>query len=145
MREGEGEGCVRLDLRCLVVSNVRIERCDEHQARLHELIDALAVGDDADDARAREALRRVGEEARRGEEVGDHDWLEDVELKVALRASEGDGRVIAHNLRARTTARATREGAIGRVRAFGSRGRCAREVWWWRALLWRVTPGHRPS
>ena len=98
MREGEGEGWERLDLRCLVVSNVRVERCDEHQARLHELIDALAVGDDADDARAREALRRVGEEARRGEEVGDHHGLEDVELKVALRASEGDGRVIAHDL-----------------------------------------------
>ena len=94
-------------LRGLVVPDVRVERRDEHERRLHQLPDPGAVRLDAGDARLGEASARVGEQARRGEQVGDHERLEDVELEVALCASHGDGDVVAHHLQRERAVSAT--------------------------------------
>jgi hypothetical protein len=45
-----------------------------------------------------EALAGVAQEPHRMQEVGDHDWLEDVELELARRAADGDGHVVTHHL-----------------------------------------------
>ena len=63
--------------------------------------DALAIGLEALDANSRKRVARVGEEARRMEDVRGHDRLEDVQLEVALRAREPDRRVVAEHLRRR--------------------------------------------
>ena len=68
----------------VLVANVWIERCDEHERAVQVLVHLLAVRLDADGAAVVERLEGVGEQARRLQEVVDDDGHEDVELEIAL-------------------------------------------------------------
>ena len=94
--------CCLLAANCayLVVTNVRIQRRHKHQTIAHQAFNPLRVRNDADDAVVSEGSARVANQSYRREQVADHHRLEDVELKVAVRASESDGAVISDNLRA---------------------------------------------
>ena len=86
------------DLGRVVVTDFGGQGGDEHEGVLEVVIDLLAVGFDAADAVFDEAVARVGEEFDGVQIVEDDDWLEDVQLEIALRTGEADGRVIAHDL-----------------------------------------------
>lgn len=66
---------------------------------VEERVDAVLVGDDADDTVVGEGVGTVSEETDGAEEVGNEDGLEDVELELAVRAGDRDGGVVAHDLR----------------------------------------------
>lgn len=72
------------------------------QAHMHSAKASSGAGArlDADDAVGGEALGGVCEEASALQQARDHLRLEHVELKVAVRAADGDGDVVAHDLRA---------------------------------------------
>eukprot|EP01136_Pigoraptor_vietnamica_P003255 Opistho-1_new@32269 len=77
-----------------IVANLGVECGDEHERLVHNGVEALAVGLDADNAVLRERARRIAEEANGTEDVVDDDGLEDVKLKVAVETAHGDGRVV---------------------------------------------------
>lgn len=81
-----------------VVAEPAVEDGREHEALVEELADALLVGLDPDDAMLPERLRAVGQEPDRLEQVLDQDGLEHVELELAVRPGDGDGRVVADDL-----------------------------------------------
>jgi hypothetical protein len=99
------------DLGGLVVADLGVERGHQHERLVEVLAGALGVGLDADDAVVDEAVGGVAEEARRLQQVVDHDRLEHVELEVAVGPGDGDGGVVADHLGAHH-----REGlGLGRV------------------------------
>ena len=68
-----------------IITNVRVESGDEHEGRLHQLVDSARVSSDAGHAVVREASRRVGEKPRGREQCRNHDGLEHVELEVTCK------------------------------------------------------------
>jgi hypothetical protein len=82
----------------LVVADFLVQRRDEHERVVEEMVDAFAVRLDADDAMLHERTASVAQQPDRVQVIEDHYRLEDVELEVALRAGEADGRVVAHHL-----------------------------------------------
>ena len=106
--EAEGDACLleadvlveRLvrGLRGVLVTDVRVQRRDEHERAMEILVHLLAVRRDSCDAAVVERLDRVGEEACGLEEVIDHDRHEDVQLEIALRGGKADCGIVAHDL-----------------------------------------------
>jgi hypothetical protein len=88
------------DLAGHVVANDRVKASNQHERLVHQSADAALVGLETFDQVGAEAGHAVREQAGRVQEVGDHDGLEDVELEIALGAGEGDGGVVAEDLRA---------------------------------------------
>src|SRR6185295_10327553 len=88
------------DLGCVVVADMGIKRGDQHQAFLHQLVDAGGIRLEARDAMVREAFDSFGQKRGRVNKVMDDQRLEDVELEIAARSADVDGYVIAQNLRA---------------------------------------------
>ena len=86
------------ELRCIVIADMLIESGDQHKRIVQIFADLFAVEFDAADAVIDEAVAGIVDEADAVEEVVDHHGLEDVQLKIALRAGETDSRVVAHNL-----------------------------------------------
>jgi hypothetical protein len=69
--EGSALGVSLLgDFRRVVVANVRIERSNQHQALLHQLVDAGGVRLDADDAMVSEGLDSLGQKLARVKKHG---------------------------------------------------------------------------
>src|SRR5205085_7132222 len=83
------------DLGGVVVADVRVQSGDEHERLAQVFVNLRAVEFDAGDAVINEAVTGVFQEADRMEQVVDQHRLEDVQLEVALRAGETDGRVVA--------------------------------------------------
>ena len=81
-----------------VVADFGGEGGDEHQGIVDVVLDLRGVDFDALDAVGYEAVHGVGEEFDAMEIVEDDDGLENVELKIALRAGKADGGVVAHDL-----------------------------------------------
>ena len=106
--EAEGDACLleadvlveRLvrGLRRVLVTDVRVQRRDEHERAMEVLVHLLAVCRDPCDAAVVERLEGVREEARGLEEVKDHDGHEDVQLEIALRGGKANGGIVAHDL-----------------------------------------------
>jgi hypothetical protein len=86
------------DLRRVVITNPRVQRRHQHQAMLHVILDALPVRFKAFHAMHGERPTGVGQQTHGIEEVEDHDRFEDIQLEVALRASEANGGGVAHHL-----------------------------------------------
>ena len=82
-----------------LVADVRVERRADRRRRLRVLLAARDVGLDAVDALVGEHARDVGQQAQRLEQVAGHHRHVDVELEVALRATERDRGVVAEHLR----------------------------------------------
>uniref|UniRef100_A0A6B0VA16 Uncharacterized protein n=1 Tax=Ixodes ricinus TaxID=34613 RepID=A0A6B0VA16_IXORI len=82
----------------LVVADVRVQRRHQHERLVEQLGDAFPVGHDADDAVVGEGDAGVREEAYRAQDVGHHEGLEDVELKVAVAAAHCHRHMVAHHL-----------------------------------------------
>ena len=85
------------DLRRLVVTDVRIERGDQHERLAQQLVDARAVGLDSDRTVVVEAARCVGEKARGLQETVDEERLEDVQLEVPRSTADVDGHVVSEH------------------------------------------------
>lgn len=81
-----------------VVSDVRVQRCDEHEGVFYIAFDDRQVRLDADGAVVVEGMASLGKEADGVQEIVDDDGLEDIQLEVALRGSDADGGVVAHDL-----------------------------------------------
>ena len=75
-----------------------IECRNKHKGIVHDIVDGLSVGLDAAYAVEVEAVAGVTEESDGVKNVSDDEWLEYIEFKVAVRATNGDGHVVAHNL-----------------------------------------------
>ena len=88
------------DLRRHVVADVVVQRGHEHQRVLEVVADGGEVWLHAVDTLRPEGAAGVREQARAVQEVVDHHRLVHVELEVALAATDGDGRVVAHDLTA---------------------------------------------
>ena len=86
------------DLGGVVVADVRIERGDQHQAFLHQFVDARGVGLEAGDAMLREALDPLGQKLGRVNEVVDDQRLEDVELEVAAGSADVHRHIVTQHL-----------------------------------------------
>src|SRR5947209_909593 len=82
----------------VVVADVRIERCDEHERVLQVLVNLLAVKLYASDAVVNKAVTSILDEAYGMEQVVNHHGVEDVQFKVSLRACETNCRVVSHHL-----------------------------------------------
>lgn len=67
---------------------------------VEEGVNAVLVGLEALDEVGVEAVHAVGEDAHAVEQVGDHDGLEDVQLELAVHATNGGSDVVTHNLSA---------------------------------------------
>lgn len=81
-----------------VVASDGIQARNEHQTLVHDLVNLLLVRLDADNAVLAERVGSVSEEADRLEEVFDKNGLEDVKLKLTVRAGNRDGGVVTHDL-----------------------------------------------
>ena len=88
------------DLSSLVVSDMRVQRSDQHQRLVSNTSDFPTVRSDANHTFVSERERAVSQEADGLEKVADHDGFEDVELEVPVGACEGDGGVVAEDLTA---------------------------------------------
>lgn len=82
----------------LVVADLAVEAGDQHERLAHELVDALTVGLDADNAVLLERAHAISEETDGVKEVLDQNGLEDVELEMTGSTGDGDGAVVAHDL-----------------------------------------------
>ena len=82
----------------LVVADMGVQRCHEHQRIGHIAGDLLTVRLDPDDAVIGEGVAGVGEETDGMEEIVDDDRLEDIQFKVSLRGGDTDGGIVSHDL-----------------------------------------------
>ena len=89
--------CVLGDLGGQVVADVAVESGDLHEVLVQVLLDLGRVRLDAVGAVLVEGDAGVGNEANRLQAGVGHDRLEHVELEVALRTGEADGRVVAED------------------------------------------------
>jgi len=78
-----------------VVADLRIEAGHQHERLVEQLVDLLLVGLDTHYAVFLEGLHAVGEQDHAVQKIADQHRLENVELELALRASDGDGHVVA--------------------------------------------------
>ena len=83
---------------CLVISNEWVQSCDEHEGFVHNLLNVLCVCFDTGDTFKVEAFRCVAKKGNGVEDVPDDEGFEDVELEVAVAASDGDCCMVAHYL-----------------------------------------------
>lgn len=60
--------------------------------------DSLTVSLEANDKVLLKRLHSVTQDAHAVKQIADHDWLEDVELKVTVHSRNGSGDMVAHNL-----------------------------------------------
>ena len=88
------------DLGGEVVAVLFLERRDQHQRVLEAALDIVEPRLDADDTVLGEGDRGIGEQADGLQEIVGHHRVEDVELEMALAASEGDGGIVAEDVRA---------------------------------------------
>src|SRR5690349_1812196 len=72
----------------LLVADMRIQRRHQHQRLAHQLLDARAVGLDADSAVLVKIFARTREEFRAVEEIADDERTEHIELEVTGRAAD---------------------------------------------------------
>ena len=86
------------DFRSRVVPDVRVEGCHEHERGINEFRDSRLVWDYAVDAALGEASGSVADNLKRVKERAAHDRLEDVELKVPLKAAYRDCGVVSNDL-----------------------------------------------
>ena len=86
------------DLCRLVVTDLRVERRDKHEAVVHQLLDPRIIRLDAAHAVLLEAHAGVADQAGRLQEVGADDGLEHVQLVVSLRTADRDSHVVTHHL-----------------------------------------------
>ncbi len=86
------------DLRGMVVADPRVQRGDQHQRMVHQLVDPLPVRLDSFRAIVVEAHAGVSQEPGAPEEVVDDQWLEYVQLEVAHRAAKVHRHVIPQHL-----------------------------------------------
>src|SRR3982075_2219683 len=82
----------------LVVSNLRSQRCHQHQGVLHIPIHLGAINLDAFDHVLDVSVARVCDQRDGVEEVVNDHRLENVKLEITLRASESDRSSCAMNL-----------------------------------------------
>lgn len=86
------------DLRGFVVADVWVQSGDEHEGVFYIAFDDRQVRLDADGAVVVEGMASLSKEADGVQEIVDDDGLEDIQLEVALRGSDADGGVVAHDL-----------------------------------------------
>ncbi len=86
------------NLRRLVVADMRVQRGDQHQRLSHQLLNPSLIRLNALDAVDGEGGGGVGKEANRAQHIRRNHRLEDVQLKMALRAANGGRYVIALHL-----------------------------------------------
>src|SRR2546423_14845497 len=82
----------------VVVADFGSERGDQHQGILNVVVDDVAIHFDAVNAVIHEGVAGVGEQFDRVEIVENHDRLENIQFKVALRAGKADRGIVAHHL-----------------------------------------------
>ena len=83
----------------VVVAETRVQGCRKHKRLVQQLINALLVRLDAHDTVVRERVCTVSEQTNAREQVLCNHRLEDVQLKLAVRATDRHGHMVAHNLR----------------------------------------------
>jgi hypothetical protein len=81
-----------------VVANDGVEAGDKHERLVEESINSLLISLKTLDQVLLERTHTVAQQTGAVKEVADHDGLEDVELKVTLRTSEGNGGLVTKNL-----------------------------------------------
>ena len=86
------------DLGRPVIADRRCQRRDEHQRAADVRPDPDHIGLEALDTELPEGATTVGQELDPVEQVMRDDRLEHVELEIALRAGDGDRRVVAEDL-----------------------------------------------
>lgn len=88
------------DLGGHVVANDGVKAGDKHERLVEESIDSLLVGLKTLNQVLLERAHTVAQQTGAVEEVADHDGLEDVQLEVTLRTSEGDSGLVTEDLAA---------------------------------------------
>src|SRR5690606_22591658 len=92
--------CVLVDFGDGVIAQLCVQRGDQHQRVFEAVLDVVFARLNADDAVVGEADGRIGNQTDRLQEVVGHDRIIDVQLEMALRASERQGGVVAEHLSA---------------------------------------------
>ena len=70
----------------------------QHQRLVQQRVDPLLVGLDANDTVLGERSRSIGQQPDTLQDILDDDRLEDIQFKLTIGTSDGDGGVVAHNL-----------------------------------------------
>ena len=87
---GDGGGVVIADLR---------RKCrDQHQRAVHQFFDPRLIRLNAGDAIIGEADHGVGDQSNGLQQAVNHHRFEDIEFEMAIRSSNGNGGVVAHDL-----------------------------------------------
>lgn len=81
-----------------VVTNLGVKGGDKHEGLLHELLNSLLVGNNTLNTVDAERLGTISNQADRRKQVGNHNRLENVKLKLARGTSKSDGGVVTENL-----------------------------------------------
>ena len=82
----------------IIVAELAIERRRKHERLVEQLLNAVAVGPDADDTVLGERVSTVREQADARQQILGHDRLEHVQFKLTVRAADGNGHIVAHHL-----------------------------------------------
>ena len=89
---------VLCDLCRVFIADVRVECRDEHERCVQMRLNDVVIRPDAAHAVGLERIHGVGKQTRRLQKVIDRHRQEHIELEVALRRRDADGRVVAHDL-----------------------------------------------
>ena len=87
-----GDGC------SFIITNVGVESSDKHKTFIEDLFDVILVGLEVSNAVEVERFTGISHKADRLKYVFDDQWLENVELKVAIHSSDGHSSVVSHDL-----------------------------------------------
>lgn len=83
---------------CLIIANVWVQGGDQHEWPIEQFLNPVLVGADAGYAFLGKSLWTVGQQTDWPQDVGDHHWLEGVELKLAVATANCTGHVVTHHL-----------------------------------------------
>lgn len=103
MRKAKQRDCLQLDpidltWSHLIIADVRVERSDEHEALVEQLVDAFLVGLNALHTVCGEGQRTVCDESHGAQHIRHDHRLEHVELKMSVAASNRHCDMVPHHL-----------------------------------------------
>jgi len=84
----------------IIITNMRVKSCDEHERVVHDFINVVAVGLDTSNAVKVEGFTGISQKQNGVEYITDNKWLEDIKLEVAHGATDSNSHMVSHNLSA---------------------------------------------
>jgi len=88
------------DFRRVVIADMRVQCCHQHQRFIHQFADTLLVGFDVHHAIVGETHACIGDEADGLQHVINNHRLEHIKFEMAVGTGDGHRHVVAHYLSA---------------------------------------------